>query len=239
MSNGVASAGTSSGSSTNTNSASGSRKRRISHAHAARSTWQCRRVAHLTHRPSSTSAASSSTARARARARAAGSSRARGSGAARGEAARASATRPGGRVARRRGVRRSAPGTRPRPTRAIATCSSRSCAAEASSPTQIVASPPASTTSSASHSSCSRLRAVERQRDEPVEDLRGAEPPQLPPERDPRRRRLARQPVGEQHPLCRRHSWIITHATSVARLVHSPDSDGYSQRMRPPRRNHA
>jgi hypothetical protein len=38
MSNGVASAGTSSGSPTKTNSASGSMKRRISQAHAARST---------------------------------------------------------------------------------------------------------------------------------------------------------------------------------------------------------
>src|SRR5438067_2820859 len=37
--------------------------------------------------------------------------------------------------------------------------SSRSCPAEPSSPTQIVASPPASMISSASHSSCSRLRA--------------------------------------------------------------------------------
>src|SRR6266511_2921251 len=47
MSNGVASAGTSSGSATKTNSASGSRNRRISQAHAARSMWQPARVAHL------------------------------------------------------------------------------------------------------------------------------------------------------------------------------------------------
>src|SRR5215207_5035117 len=51
MSNGVAPSGTSSGSSTKTNSASASMKRRISHAQAARSTWQPARVAHLTATP--------------------------------------------------------------------------------------------------------------------------------------------------------------------------------------------
>src|SRR3989440_741456 len=51
MSNGVAPSGTSSGSSTKTNSASASMNRRISHAHAARSTWQPARVAHLTATP--------------------------------------------------------------------------------------------------------------------------------------------------------------------------------------------
>src|SRR5215216_3879932 len=51
MSNGVAPSGTSSGSSTKTNSASASMNRRISHAHAARSTWQPARVAHLTVTP--------------------------------------------------------------------------------------------------------------------------------------------------------------------------------------------
>ena len=54
MSNGVASAGTSSGSSTNTNTAAGSTHRRISHEQAARSTCAPARVAHLIgRRPSS------------------------------------------------------------------------------------------------------------------------------------------------------------------------------------------
>src|SRR5439155_6966620 len=44
------------------------------------------------------------------------------------------------------------------------------------------------------------VASVERKRRQPVYHLRGTKAPQLPPQPTTRRRRLAREPVGEQHP---------------------------------------
>src|SRR5438093_100949 len=53
---------------------------------------------------------------------------------------------------------------------------------------------------------------VERERGQAVENLRRTEAAQLPPQSDPRRRRLTREPVAQQHPggPARRHTPIIT-----------------------------
>src|SRR5439155_19942608 len=66
------------------------------------------------------------------------------------------------------------------------------------------------------------ITRIEWQRRETIQHLHRAEPAQLPPQRTPRRRRVARQPVGEQHPGCpaRRHPPIMTEsATAVAQLA--------------------
>jgi hypothetical protein len=70
---------------------------------------------------------------------------------------------------------------------------------------------------------------IVRQRRQPVQHLHGAEPAQLAPQSAARRRRVARQPVGEQHPRCpaRRHPPIMTDsATAVAQLAAGPAPGG-------------
>src|SRR6266516_1210577 len=56
------------------------------------------------------------------------------------------------------------------------------------------------TSSSAGNSSCSRLRAVERHRGQPVQQLGCSESAQPVPERAPRRRRFARKSIRQRHP---------------------------------------
>jgi hypothetical protein len=93
--------------------------------------------------------------------------------------------------------------------------SSRSCRRNGEAASQTAASPPASRTSSATHSSASRV-AVQREPDESVPDLDDPEPFQLPPQRDPGRRRLPRKTVDEKNPPpAMAGPLIYTHSLSV------------------------
>src|SRR5919204_6167292 len=65
------------------------------------------------------------------------------------------------------------------------------------------------------------ISAIERKGDQPVEELRDAEPLELPPDREPRRRRLARKLVCQEDPAPR-----TGHRSSISRFCNRGYSGG-------------
>ena len=170
------------------------------------STWTPRRVAHLmTRRPSPR--ASPRRRPGPARALRSGSSRDPRSGAARDGDVPACGDALG-RLLRSRASAVTRAYSAPTAS-AIRRASSRSWAAVPGSAIQTLASPPCSTTSSASHSSRSRDAGIGRQRHQAVGQLGHTQAAQTAPQRDPRGRGLARQSVREEDPAVHRPSLAI------------------------------